>query len=139
MTAWKQAQHCKTCYGVSLFDQDSDQLYYVGTLKKLFSKLLSKKEHQDVLLFHWFDNRDIGELISLRFKRLEFGLIQSPFILNATIDQHLEIHKEQHPILKEEVKKDIYVHDLITGAEAEANKSTHSNIQKFQIQFTLVA
>ena len=36
----KTGQHYKMCYGVSLFDQDSDQLYYVGTLKKLFSKLL---------------------------------------------------------------------------------------------------
>ena len=44
LTAWKQAQHCKTCYGVSLFDKDFDQLYYVGTLKKFFSNLLSKKK-----------------------------------------------------------------------------------------------
>ena len=29
---------------VSLFDQDSDQLCYVGTLKKFYSKLLSKKK-----------------------------------------------------------------------------------------------
>ena len=36
----KTGQHYKMCYGVSLFDQDSDQFYYVGTLKKLFSKLL---------------------------------------------------------------------------------------------------
>ena len=93
-------------------------------IKKAFLQITIKKEDQDVLRSHWFDNRNIDELISLQFKRLVFGLIQSPFILNATIEQQLEKHKEQHPVLIEELKKNIYVDDLITGRETEAEVDT---------------
>ena len=46
-----------------------------------------------------------------------FGLVQSPFLLGGTLHQHLEGMKERYPSAVEEIKKSLYVDDVVTGAE----------------------
>ena len=48
-----------------------------------------------------------------------FGLSPSPFLLNATLKQHLEKYKTCHPNTISHLLDSIYVDDVITGAETE--------------------
>ena len=46
-----------------------------------------------------------------------FGLVESPFILEGTIDEHLSSYKEKYPAEVAEIRDDLYVEDLITGGK----------------------
>ena len=75
MKSWKQAQHCLSCYGVSLFDQDSEQLHYVRTLKKIFSKLLSKRRSRCASI-PLVRQPKYGRIDFITIQDISFGLIQ---------------------------------------------------------------
>ena len=53
----------------------------------------------------------------LRFTRALFGLVQSPFLLEGTLPQHLESLKRRNPKEVEEIQKSLYADDVITGGE----------------------
>ena len=48
-------------------------------------------EHRDFLRFLWVDdvNKESPKIKLLHFTRVVFGVIASPFILNATIRHHI--------------------------------------------------
>jgi len=53
----------------------------------------------------------------LRFTRALFGLVQSPFLLGGTLQQHLESLKRRYPKEVEEIQKSLCVDDVKTGGE----------------------
>lgn len=55
-----------------------------------------------------------SELLHLRFMNLIFGLKPSPAILGAVTLKHYEV---DHPNLVKLINKDLYVDDLISGAD----------------------
>ena len=55
----------------------------------------------------------------LRFTRVVFGVSSSPFLLNATIQHHLEKHAMIQPDLVSKLLRSTYVDDIVTGAESE--------------------
>lgn len=67
--------------------------------------------------FHWIKDRDTSNVEVFRFTRALFGLVQSPFLLGGTLQQHLENLKTRYPNEVEELKKSLYVDDFITGGE----------------------
>ena len=84
-------------------------------LQKAFLQMRIKAEDCDALRFHWNKKRDPRQIGILRFTRLAFGLVQSPFILVGTLQEHLETYIEKYPIKVPEIKDDLYVDDLISG------------------------
>ena len=74
-----------------------------------------KADDRDALRFHWIKERDPNGIEILRYTRLVFGLIQFPFILGGTLQEHLETYIEKYPIEVAEIKDDLYVDDLISG------------------------
>ena len=42
------------------------------------------------------------------------GLVQSPFALKGTIDEHLSSYTEKYPAEVDKIKDDLHVDDLIT-------------------------
>ena len=48
-------------------------------------------DHDD-LRFHWIKEKDPNQIETLRFTRLVFRLVQSPFILGRTLQEQL--HRE---------------------------------------------
>lgn len=58
-------------------------------------------------------------LVKLRFTRVTFGVSSSPFLLNATVNSHLEGYKSTKPGLIETLSHSIYVDDVVAGAESE--------------------
>ena len=57
------------------------------------------EEDRDVLRFLWVDAivKLSPEIGVLRFTRVVFGVVSSPFLLNATIKHHIERYKEADP------------------------------------------
>ena len=58
------------------------------------------------------------ELQIYKFTCVMFGVGPSPYILNATIAQHLSTFENMHPDLIQNIKDSIYVDDVITGANS---------------------
>lgn len=61
--------------------------------------------------------KDPPELCTLRFTRVVFGISSSPFLLNATIQHHLEGHTASLPDLVKHLLQSIYVDDVVSGEE----------------------
>ena len=57
------------------------------------------------------------KVTTMRFTRAMFGLVQSPFLLGATLEQHLSSFKQDHQELVEEVTRSESVDDIISGGE----------------------
>ena len=61
-------------------------------IKQAFLNVVIRDEDRGYLRFLWFDDPFSTEpnIIILRFLGVVFGIISSPFLLNATIKYHLE-------------------------------------------------
>ena len=88
-----------------------------GDLQKALPQIRIKKEDRDALRFHWARKEDPNQIEVLGFTRLAFSLVQSPLILEGTIDEHLSSYTEKYPAEVAEIRDDLYVDDLIAGGE----------------------
>ena len=88
-----------------------------GDLKQAFLLVRILLEDRDALRFHWIEDKETSNVEVLRLTCALFGLVQSPVLLGGTLHQHLEGMKERYPAAVEEVKKSLYVDDVVTGGE----------------------
>ena len=90
-------------------------------IEKAFLMISVAENDRDALRFLWEDDvaKDQPDIRVLRFTRVIFGVLSSPFLLNATIKFHLEQYLESHPNLIEHLLYSTYVDDIITGASSE--------------------
>ena len=95
-----------------------------GDLKKAFLQVRIRQQDRDALRFHWLKNRKLGDIEVLRFTRALFGLVQSPFLLGATLKHHLQALSGTYPNEVNEIMKSLYVDDIITG-EQQPKKSNN--------------
>ncbi|XP_068690696.1 uncharacterized protein [Montipora foliosa] len=72
-----------------------------------------KKEERDAIRFHWQTSQRF-EIEVLRFTPALFGLVPSPFLLGEVIECHLETWERRMPELVAELRKRLYVDDLIS-------------------------
>ena len=84
-------------------------------MQKAFLQVRIKEEERDALRFFW-KFKGHSEIETLRFTRALFGLTSSPFLLGGVIQQHLKAREERDPVLVAQIRKSLYVNDLITGA-----------------------
>ena len=86
--------------------------------------MISIDQHdRDVLRFLWIDDTNTckadPEVQVYRFTRVVFGVSSSPFLLNATIQYHLESFLEGNETVIRHLLNSTYVDDIITGADTE--------------------
>ena len=108
-----------------------------GDLKQAFLQIWIREEDRDSVRFHWIKDKDPKIIEVFRFTHALFGLVQSLFLLGGTLEQHLERYEEEHPPLKpliEEVRRSLYVDDLISGGntQEEARNLKESAMSVFQ-------
>lgn len=93
----------------------------IGDIERAFLMVSVAKCDRDALRFLWV--RDVNDVNSeiriMRFKRVVFGVTASPFLLNATIDFHLEERRKKNEPLVEKLWKSFYVDDLVCGSDNE--------------------
>lgn len=84
-------------------------------IRKAFLQISLRREDQDVHRFLWEHH---GSVRVMRFERVTFGNKSSPFLLNATVRYHLSLFSSTRVI--EELMKNLYVDDWLSGADTEA-------------------
>lgn len=90
-----------------------------GDIQKAFLQVRIKAAERDALRFHWKHPGD-NQIHIYRFTRALFGLTCSPFLLGGVIDQHLELWRDRKPAIVEELRKNLYVDDLLSGGNTVA-------------------
>ena len=87
-----------------------------GDLKQTFLQVRFREEGRDSLRFHWLKNKDPTQIVVPCYTRALFGLVQSPFILRATANEHVSSCECKHPAEVEQIRRGLYVDDVISGA-----------------------
>lgn len=122
MTAWRLGHHCKTNNKLwSILVKNRFQpVALAGDLKQAFLQVRIREEDRDVMRFHWLKDLDTKRVETLRLTRALFGLSTSPFLLGGVIDQHLKNLQNIYPREVEEIRRSLYVDDLISGDKTVA-------------------
>ena len=104
-----------------------------GDIQKAFLQIRIRDTERDALRFHWKKNED-SEIETLRFTRVLFGLAPSPFLLGGVIECHLDAWESAMPELVAELRRSLYVDDLISGRPTvnEALQLKHDAVTVFQ-------
>ena len=106
-----------------------------GDLKQAFLQVRIREEDRDVMRFHWLKDLKTKQVEPLRFTRALFGLSTSPFLLGGVIDQHLRNLQQNFPNEVEEVKRSLYVDDLITCVTTVVEKeAAQANFREGRFQ-----
>ena len=89
----------------------------ISDIQQAFHKIKIDESHRDVLRFLWYDNilNDDPNIIAYRFARLLFGLTSSPFVLNSTINLHINKFENLSPEKGEQFIRDLYVDNSSTS------------------------
>ena len=98
---------------------------FIADIEKAFLMIQMAEEDRDVLRFLWVRDptAEQPEPIELLFTRVVFGVSASPFLLNATIQHHLE-HSKADPATLKRLSRAFYVDDIVTGAKDENEAHT---------------
>lgn len=90
----------------------------IGDIEKAFLMVSVSERDRDSLRFLWTSNpfSPSTELITLRFAHIVFGVTSSPFLLNATINHHIQSYVEADPVFVEQFLSSIYVDDVMFGS-----------------------
>ena len=90
----------------------------IGDIEKAFLMVSIQKEDRDALRFLWISDlkSESPELVTFRFSRVVFGVSASPFLLNATINHHLNTYKKLDPTFVDKFLSSLYVDDVIAGS-----------------------
>ena len=89
----------------------------MGDIEKAFLNVEVAKKDRDSLRFLWVDDISSKEIkpVEYRFCRVVFGVNCSPFLLNATVQCHLDTFAEEDPQFVESMKRSLYVDDWVGG------------------------
>ena len=63
-----------------------------------------READRDEFRFHWIRAKDSSQVETFRFKRALFGLVQSQFLLEGTLNQNLQTLRTEYPKHVEEEK-----------------------------------
>ncbi len=89
-------------------------------LSKMFHQIGLNQSDRDVTRFVWRNLNLKSEVKVYRWKRLPFGLAQSPFLAIKTVLHHIKVMEEEYPEACKCLLENLYVDDVVTGAETEA-------------------
>ena len=87
----------------------------VGDIEKAFLNVEVAEKDRDSLRFLWVEdvNAKVVNPVEYRFCRTVFGVNCSPFLLNATIQHHLDTFSDEDPKFVQTMKKSLYVDDWV--------------------------
>ena len=85
----------------------------ISDIKQAFLNVSVGDQNRDYMRFLWFNNplSSNPKIIVMRFLRVMFGIISSPFLLNGTIRYHLQKYRERWEQFVVKFLRDLYVDD----------------------------
>lgn len=107
----------------------------MADVEKAFLQVGLQEDDRDVTRFLWVKdlNKELTEdnIVHLRFCRVPFGIISSPFLLTATIRYHFS---QTNQSLLNQIADRCYVDNLVTSADSvdEANKMYQDSKDAFE-------
>ena len=95
----------------------------IALAAEAFLMISVSEADRDVLQFLWVDDvtKEKPRIITLHFRRLVFSVSLSPFLLNATVQYHLQKYSSSYPQVVEKISRSMYVDDIASGADTEDN------------------
>ena len=97
-----------------LIQQRAFPVMVSSDIRQAFLQIRIKAAERDVLRFHW-GRDDLSPLETLRFTRVLFGLVPSPYLLHGVIETHLDTWSKTYPEEVEHLRRSMYVDDLLSG------------------------
>uniref|UniRef100_A0A1I7T3X2 CCHC-type domain-containing protein n=1 Tax=Caenorhabditis tropicalis TaxID=1561998 RepID=A0A1I7T3X2_9PELO len=94
-------------------------------IKKAFLQLNLHVQDRDATRFLWISPE--GDIICYRYKRVQFGLKSSPFLLNCTIKEHLAQYDCE---FAKEMQRSIYVDNVYVGVNDEMEAQEFYKVSK---------
>ena len=99
------------------------RIHYIvllGDIEKAYLQIGIKEQERDVTRFLWYKDPSIPQTVEknlsiYRFCRVPFGIICSPFLLEATLRYHLNKEGSDIAIM---IRDNIYVDNLSVGASS---------------------
>eukprot|EP00795_Rhopilema_esculentum_P004932 gene4932-21272_t len=108
----------------------------LGDIQQAFLQIKVDKEDRDAMRFLWpkHVSKADSEIQELRFTRVIFGSGPSPFLLGATIRQHMEQYKAEDPEFVDRVTKSLFVDDMVCGGANtdEVSRLKQKLIERFK-------
>ncbi|XP_065206647.1 uncharacterized protein LOC135836015 [Planococcus citri] len=111
------------------------RIVILSDIEKAFHQLIIHALDRDFVRFLWLHDYKLPasgkNLRILRFLCVVFGIIASPFLLNATVRYHLKNNKNE---FTEQMERDRYVDNFITGYKSAeiAKKYYHFAVEVFK-------
>lgn len=84
-------------------------------IRQAFLQLQLDPIDRDVSRFFWVNELNQENPIIYRFCRVLFGINCSPFLLGATVKEHIKKYSENLPSTFQTLNENLYVDDLISG------------------------
>ncbi|GFR24658.1 transposable element Tcb2 transposase [Trichonephila clavata] len=97
------------------------EIAFCGDIEKAFLNISIAQEDSKYLKFLWFDLKGSEDFKVMNMQRLPFGVTSSPFILTATIKNHLKKHINVNPECVNMLNSSLYVDDLFYGTDTVKN------------------
>jgi len=93
-------------------------IVWTADIEKAFHQVELAEEDAEVIRFMWVEDPSDpnSPVVSYVWRRLPFGLICSPYILRAVIDLLLDEFTSIYPDTVAQLRKQLYVNDVIGGA-----------------------
>ncbi|XP_054709165.1 uncharacterized protein LOC129218869 [Uloborus diversus] len=99
-----------------------NKIAMLSDIERAFLQISLNEFDRDVVRFlfvkHDPNKNDNVEVVVYRFLRLTFGINVSPFLLSATIKEHIKKYEEAYPVTTKVLNTCFYVDDLVTGADS---------------------
>ncbi len=90
-----------------------------GDISKMFLQIMITQEHRDLLRFLWRDLDQTKPPQEYRMLVTTFGVKESPFKAIECVRQHALKYMDTHARTVKELLTNLYMDDLLTGAETE--------------------
>ncbi|GFQ83310.1 transposable element Tcb2 transposase [Trichonephila clavata] len=97
------------------------EIAFCSDIEKAFLNISIAQEDSKYLKFLWFDIKNNEDFKVMNMQRLPFGFTSSPFILTATIKNHLKIYININPECVNMLNSSLYVDDLFYGTDTVNN------------------
>lgn len=88
---------------------------FTSDIKKMYRQILISEEQRDLQRIIWRDNPN-DELKTYQLSTVTYGLASAPYLATRSIQQLARDEEKQYPLAAHVLLHDMYVDDILTGA-----------------------